>query len=62
MSLTFKNCTELTGELVIPNSVEYIGNSAFEGSSFNKIYIPIKHIDKYNQYWNNGLNAEIILY
>ena len=37
---TFTNCSGLTGELVIPNTVTRIGSAVFEGSSLKSIVIP----------------------
>jgi len=36
----FYNCTGLTGSLVIPSSVTFIGNLAFHGCSFSSVTIP----------------------
>ena len=58
----FLKCSGMQGELIIPESVESIGYGAFMGCAFDKIYVPKNYINKYDENWNKGCNAEIIEY
>ncbi len=37
----FENCTKLSGSLVIPDNLQYVGNNAFSNTSYESVSIPV---------------------
>ena len=61
-NLAFYGCSSLTGELVIPETVKYIGLFAFVDTNLDKIYVPKDNVKDWDKDWNNRCPAEIVYY
>ena len=55
-------CEGLTGELVIPRTVRFIGLLAFGNTNFSKIHVPKDKVGLWDEEWNDRCPAEIIYY
>lgn len=61
-NLAFYGCSSLSGELVIPETVKYIGLFAFVDTNIDKIYVPKDNVKDWDKDWNNRCPAEIVYY
>ena len=58
----FNDCISLTGELTIPESVEFVGKFAFINTNLSMINVSKNNEPKWHADWNNGCPAEIVYY
>ena len=58
----FGTCLKLTGELVIPRTVEFIDSDAFANTRLTKIYVDESQATRFNNTWNRICPAKIVYY
>ncbi|MGL4951030.1 MAG: leucine-rich repeat domain-containing protein, partial [Mycoplasma sp.] len=58
---TFRNCVELTGDLIIPRTTTSIGKNSFENcSKLNSITVSNELYKDHKTTWSQGYNGEVI--
>ena len=61
-SWAFSDCTSLTGELVIPESVDYMGKFVFINTKLSVIHVPKHKEHNWHRDWHKGCTAKIVYY